>query len=340
MDARAIEYPFAPPAPGGAVEVAPGVLWMRLPAPMRPDHVNVYALDEGDGWTLVDAGLDTEATRALWAELLAGPLGGRPVRRVIVTHHHPDHVGLAGWFQARGATLWTTRTAWLFARMLSLDPQPRPRAEVLAFWRAGGMPEAMLAARAEARPFNYADVVAEMPLGFRAIGEGDRIDAGGRRWRVALGSGHAPDHATLWSEDVAIVGDQVLPGITSNLGVYATEPEADTVGPWIASCRRLGALAGAQLALPGHGRPFRGLGARLAALEADALAARDRLLATLAEGPRTAAGCFVTLYGREIGEGAFVLALAEALGHLNHLRATGLALRETGPDGVWLWRLA
>lgn len=335
-----MEFPFAPPAPGGAVEVAPGVLWMRLPASMRPDHVNVYALDEGGSWTLVDTGLDTGATRALWAGLLAGPLGGRPVRRVIVTHHHPDHVGLAGWFQGRGAELWTTRTAWLFARMLALDPRPRPRAEVLAFWRAGGMAEAMLAARAGARPFNYADVVAEMPLGFRSIGEGDRIEAGGRIWRVALGAGHAPDHATLWSEDVVIVGDQILPGITPNLGVYATEPEADTVGPWIASCRGLAALAGGQLALPGHGRPFRGLGARLAALEADALAARARLLGALAEGPRTAVGCFVPLYGRGIGEAAFVLALGEALGHLNHLRATGLAARETGADGAWLWSLA
>lgn len=334
-----MEFPIETPALGAAREVAPGVLWLRLPAWTRPDHVNVYALDDGASWTLVDAGLDTPASRAAWAGLLAGPLGGRPVGRVIVTHHHPDHMGLAGWFQAEhGAELWATRTAWLFARMQRLDVQERPRPETLAFWRAAGMPAEALAARAGARPFNFADFGAELPLGFRRIVEGAEIDAGGRRWRVALGSGHAPDHATLWCEDLALVGDQILPGITPNLGVYAVEPEADTVGDWLESCGRLAGLAGGQLALPGHGRAFCGLAGRLAALEADARAGLDRILEALAGGPRTAAECFPALYGREIRDGELVLALGEAVGHLNHLRAVGQVTREPGPEGVWLWR--
>jgi glyoxylase-like metal-dependent hydrolase (beta-lactamase superfamily II) len=115
-------------------------------------------------------------------------MGGRRVGRVIVTHHHPDHVGLAGWFQARGAELWATRTAWLFARMLRLDVQERPTPETLAFWRGAGMDADVLAARAAGRPMNYADMVAEMPLGFRRIGQGDEIEAGGRRWRVRSGT--------------------------------------------------------------------------------------------------------------------------------------------------------
>lgn len=339
--AEALDYPVAPPPPPGeAVEVAAGVLWARLPVAMRPDHVNVYALDDGIGWTLVDTGLDTPACRAAWAALLAGPLAGRPVRRVIVTHHHPDHVGLAGWFQsAMGAELWTTRTAWLFARMLRLDVQERPTAETLAFWRGAGMDAAILAERAATRPMNYADMVAPMPLGFQRIAQGDEVVAGGRRWRVEIGHGHAPDHATLWGidHDLVLAGDQILPGITPNLGVYATEPEADPVGAWLASCRRLGALARqGQLALPGHQRPFVGVGARLAALVADAEAAQERLWATL-DAPKRAPECFDALYGRRIGAGEYGLALVEALGHLNHLRATGRAERRAGPEGVWLW---
>lgn len=336
----ALDFPFDAPATGGWAEVAPGVLWLRLPAWMRPDHVNVYALDDGAaGWTLVDAGLDSPASREAWAGLLAGPLGGRPVWRVIVTHHHPDHMGGAGRFQTEfGAELWATRTAWLLARMLSLDVQERPRPETVAFWRAAGLPAAALAARAAARPFNFADFAAEMPLGFRAIDEGEEIAAGGRLWRVALGGGHAPDHATLWSDDLVLAGDQILPGISPNLGVQATEPEADPVGAWLASCRRLAARAGTQLALPGHGRPFRGVGARLAALEADALATQGRLLAELERSPRTAFGCFPALYGRAIGETETLLALGEAVGHLNHLRGAGAAARLPGPEGAWLWR--
>ena len=340
-EAAALVHPWPePPAPGEAVEIAEGALWMRLAAPMRPDHVNVYALDDGDGWTVVDAGLDTGPTRELWERILAGPLGGRPVRRVILTHHHPDHVGLAGWLQARGAELWATRTAWLFARMLRLDEQPRPTPETLAFWRAAGMPPEILAERAASRPFNYADVVAPMPLGFRRIAEGAEIVAGGRRWRAAFGQGHAPDHLLLLGidHDLALVGDQALPGITPNLGVYATEPEADPVGDWIAACARLGAHARpGHLALPGHQLPYRGLPARLAALAADAEAAQARLLAAL-DAPRTAAQCFDALYGRRIGGGEYGLALVEAVGHLNRLRATGRAEREMGADGAWRWR--
>ncbi len=337
----AVAHPVAPPAPGEAREIAEGLLWMRLPLPWRPDHVNVYALDDGDGWTLFDTGLDTADLRALWGALLAGPLGGRPVARVIVSHHHPDHVGLAGWFQREhGAALWTSRTAWLFARMLRLDVQDRPAPETLAFWRAAGMDPAILAERAASRPMNYCDWVAEMPLGFRRIVQGEIVRAGGRRWRVETGHGHAPEQVTLWSLDgaLALTADQILPGITPNLGVYATEPEADPVGDWLASCRRLEGVAElGRLALPGHRRPFTGAPARLAELIAHTEEALDRLAAFL-DAPKPAAACFAPLYGREVRGGAYGLALVEAVSHLNRLRASGRAIRETGPDGVWLWR--
>ena len=128
-----IRYPFEEsPAEGEAIEVADGVLWMRLPLPMALDHVNIFALDDGDGWTVIDTGFASRRSKAIWAKLLAGPMAGKPVTRVIVTHHHPDHVGLAGWFQTEhGAELWTTRTAWLFSRMLMLDVQELDRKSVV-----------------------------------------------------------------------------------------------------------------------------------------------------------------------------------------------------------------
>ncbi|HET9067072.1 MAG TPA: MBL fold metallo-hydrolase [Amaricoccus sp.] len=340
MRAEGVSYPWAePPAPGRTIEIAEGVLWARLPLPFRPDHLNAYVLDDGDGWTLVDSGLDTEAVRAAWVALLAGPLAGRPVRRVILTHHHPDHVGLAGWFQAGGAELWATRTAWLMARMLTLDVQPRPTAETLAFWRGAGMDPAPLAERAEARPFNFADVVAPLPLGFRRMVGGEEIVAGGRRWRVEIGHGHAPEQATLWGvgHDLVLAGDQILPVITPNLGVHATEPGADPVGEWIASSTRLLGLARPEhLALPGHRLPFRGLPARLAELVRHAEEGLARLEAHLAT-PRRASECFATLYGRRIGAAEYGLALAEAVGHLNHLTRAGRAVRRVDADGAWTW---
>ena len=335
-----IRYPFGEaPAEGQAIEVAAGVLWMRLPLPMALDHVNVYALDDGDGWTLVDTGMASKRGVAIWESLLAGPLGGKPVRRVIVTHHHPDHVGMAGWFQGRGAELLMTRTAWLYARMLVLDVQARPTAEQMAFWRKAGMDAALLAQRSAERPYNFIDAVAPMPLGFTRISEGGVIAAGGRDWVVRLGSGHAPDHATLWSLDGEVVlgGDQLLPSISANIGVYPTEPEANPLADWLASTKAFAPFATAeQLVLPGHKLPFRGLPLRLVQMVANHESALERLRARLVV-PLTAVECFMALFRREIGGAEYGLALVEAVAHLNYLLQRGEVSRVMRADGAWVW---
>lgn len=339
---RKIRYPVeTPPEPGETLRIAEGILWMRIPLPMVLNHVNVYALDDGDGWTIIDTGLDTKKTRAIWETLLAGPLAGKPVRRLVVTHHHPDHVGLGGWFQREhGAELVTTRTAWLFSRMLSLDVQDTPAAETVDFWRRAGMNPELLDRRKAERPFNFADILTPMPLGFTRIQEGDIMMMGDRRWAVRIGHGHAPEHATFWAEDEPLVigGDQLLPSISPNLGVYATEPEADPVAEWLESCRRLAAHASdRQLVLPGHKLPFTGLDTRLVQLAENHLGALDRLEAHL-ERPRTAAECFPPLFKREIGEGEYTLALVEAVAHCLHLWHAGRATRERREDGAFLWQ--
>jgi len=338
-----IRFPIeVPPEAGAATEVAPGVLWMRLPLPMVLDHVNVYALDDGEGWTVIDPGYNTRWSREAWQVLLAGPLGGRPVQRVLVTHHHPDHIGLAGWFQAEhGAELWTSRTAWLFARMLVLDVQESVTPETLAFWRDAGMDAAILAQRAAERPFNFADVVAPLPLGYRRLREGGQVEIGGRRWRVRMGNGHAPEHITLWSMDdnLVIGGDQLLPGISANLGVYPTEPEADPVGEWLESCAALAPFArDDQLVLPGHKLPFTGLPLRLRQMIDNHQGALGRLAAHLA-APKRAADCFAPLFKREIGPEVYGMALVETVAHLNHLLAQGRAVRWRDGDGAWLWQV-
>jgi glyoxylase-like metal-dependent hydrolase (beta-lactamase superfamily II) len=336
-----LRFPFAaPPEPGAAVEVAEGVLWLRLPLPMALDHVNVYALADADGWTLIDTGMNSRKTRDIWETALAGPLAGKTVARVLLTHHHPDHVGLVGWFQDRGAELLTTRTAWLYARMLTLDVQDRPSAESLQFYQRAGTSPEMLAKRANERPFNFADMVAPMPLGFTRVEEGETLTLGGRRWRVRLGQGHAPDHITLWSEvdELVIGGDQLLPGISPNIGVYPTEPEADPLTEWLeATARFVPHAREDQLVLPGHKLPFTGLPFRLQQMAENHHQALERLLGHLHE-PQTAAGCFPALYKRPIGEGEYGLALVEAVAHLNCLLRRGQVCRSLRADGAWLWQ--
>ncbi len=336
--AAGLRYPFAePPEEGAAIPVAEGVLWMRLPLPMALDHVNVYALDEGDSWTLLDTGFDSRRTRAIWERLLAGPLAGKPVGRVIVTHHHPDHVGWAGWFQQQGAELWMPRTGWLMARMLCLDVQDLPTPEMLRFWQRAGMDPDILARRRDERPFNFADVVAPLPLGYRRLQHGDCLRMAGRDWDVRMGGGHAPEHATFWSRDDGLVlaGDQIISSISPNIGVHATEPEADPLSDWLESCTRLARHAREDhLVLGGHKLPFTGLPTRLRQLIENHHGALARLQAHIAQ-PRSAAECFPALFKRQIGAAEYGLALVEAVAHLNHLHQHGRATRKLDAGGTW-----
>ncbi|MEQ6248895.1 MBL fold metallo-hydrolase [Sulfitobacter sp. HNIBRBA3233] len=341
MPKDTLRYPWDE-APEGAeaIEVAEGVMWMRLPLPMKLDHVNVYALDEGDSWTIIDSGFASKKTKAIWEEILSGPLGGKPVGRIVITHHHPDHIGLAGWFQSEhGAELVTTRTAWLTARMLTLDVQEKPNAETLAFYRSAGMDGAIYDKRAADRPFNFADIVAPLPLGYTRVQQGDTIRMGGRSWDVHIGNGHAPEHATFWSrdDDLVIAGDQILPSISPNVGVYATEPMADPIGEWLEACERLAPLARSEhLVLGGHKLPFTGLPTRMRQLIENHHGALDRL-ADYIDTPKTAGEVFAPLFKRKIGEAEYGLALVEAFAHLSHLHQTGRATRTTREDGAWLY---
>ncbi|MEM7487536.1 MAG: MBL fold metallo-hydrolase [Pseudomonadota bacterium] len=338
-----LDFPWdAPPGEGEATEVAEGVLWARLPLPMALDHVNVYFLAEPEGWTMVDTGFDTGRTRAILNALRAGPLGGRPIVRVLATHHHPDHIGLAGMLQADGAELLTTRTAWLMARMLTLDEQPVPTPETIRFCHRWGMDADVLARRAVERPFNFADIVAPLPVGYTRIAEGDVLDLGGRRWRVARGDGHAAEHAVLFQEggDLVLGGDQLLPGISPNLGLYPTEANADPVGDWLAACDHMAPLArDAHLVLPGHKLPYRGLPTRLASLRQNHVAALNRLHDHIRE-PKTGGECFAPLFKRKVDDKLYGLAFFEAIAHLQHLHRQGRAVRETREDGVWTFRAA
>lgn len=337
-----LRYPWdTPPAHGDAIEVAEGVLWLRFPLPMKLDHVNVYALDDGDGWTVIDTGFNSKSMRELWQNVMAGPLGGKPIHRVVATHHHPDHIGLAGWLQSEyGAELVTTRTSWVFGRMLTLDEQAEMPPETVEFHRRSGMDPEILAERMAERPFNFADMVAPLPLGFTRIKQGDVFRMGGRDWDIHIGNGHAPEHATFWSRDdnLVITGDQIISSISPIIGVYPTEPMADPLGEWLESCERLSALVRPdQLALPGHKLPFVGLPLRMRQLIDNHTSALDRILDQL-DTPKPAPDLFLPLFKRNIGKSEYGMALSETVAHINYLYLAGSVTRTLGENGAWLYQ--
>ena len=309
---------------------------------MALDHVNVYVIDEGDSWTIIDTGFWSKKTQSIWSDIKEKWFSDKPIGKVIVTHHHPDHVGLAGWFQTEfKADLWMSRTAWLMARMLRLDYQKLPTQETINFWRRAGMDDLILNERATGKPFNFGDSVHEMPLGFRRIIDGEKIILGNRSWIVRVGNGHAPEHLTLWCEDepIVIAGDQIISSISPNLGVYATEPDADPVQEWLTSCEALLPFSNdKQLVLPGHKLPFYGLPHRLKQLIENHHSALKRLVAFLKE-PQTAVDCFPVLFNRKISDNEYGLALVEAVAHLNHLYRKKIVKRELNSKGAYVYTL-
>ena len=339
MEARGLTYPMPDaPAPGVAVEVARGVFWLRFALPFQLNHVNVYVLRDGDGWTVVDTGLRTPDAVAAWEAALAGPLEARSIHRLICTHMHPDHIGLAGWLCARsGAPLLMSRLEYVTARMLMAEGGDAPE-DGERYYRAAGWSEAQID-RWRADYGGFAKGVSPMPRSYLRLSDEDVIRIDGDDWTVVVGSGHSPEHVCLWrrSDDVFLAGDQVLPRISSNVSVWPTEPEADPLGDWMDSLAKLrDLLPEGAFVLPAHGEPFHGVHARLDALKRGHEVALKRLERTLRQPSRVIDG-FPAVFGRAVGDGVLGMATGEAQAHLNYLEKRGRAERTRDENGVDWW---
>jgi len=340
-----LDYPFETvPETGKAIAVADGVLWIRMPMPGSLNHINLWALEDGEGWTIVDTGLRTPETTAAWQELLAGALGGKPITRIIVTHMHPDHVGMAGWLTRRfDCRLWMSKLEYLTCRVLVADTgREAPDDGVVFYRRAGWDDEAIENYRTRFGGFGKA--VYTLPDSYRRIRDGETIRIGEHGWRVVVGTGHSPEHACLYCEGLGLLisGDQVLPRISSNVSVFPTEPDADPLGDWLGSLEKIAReVPDDVLVLPAHNEPFRRLHARLGGLARGHHRGLERLRRTLAE-PRRAIDVFGALFARKIGNEGNLLSMAtgESIAHLNYLLHLGEIRIEFDEQGVAWYRNA
>jgi glyoxylase-like metal-dependent hydrolase (beta-lactamase superfamily II) len=341
--AGSIEFPFPPPEPDGAlVELAPGVLWARMPMPMQLDHINVYLLRDDDGWYIVDTGLNTERARTLWETIVAQHFGGLPLKGLICTHFHYDHAGLSAWLTERfDVPLYMTHGEYFTLRTLA-GPPPEPLPDtLLKFYLRAGMPRPRVEemfAKLRRDPF-----MPPQPRAFNRLREGQLLHIGGRDWRVVIGEGHSPEHACLYCESdrLLIAGDQLLPRITSNVLVSDIEPEANPLQLWLDSLDRLEALAEGTLVLPSHERVFRGLHRRVAELHAHHRDQFDIVRAHLqACGAATAFETKAQLFPRVLSAVEDMMALGETIAHLSWLRFAGQVRRVLDDDGMYRFSLA
>ena len=332
-----LDYPFPqPPAPGESTEVAPGVHWVRMTLPFQLDHINLWMIEGEDDWTLVDSGLGNATTRELWDRLFASTLGAKAVRRVLVTHYHPDHAGNAAWLCARtGATLWMSRGEYLTAHAARHGAAGYSTEAQIALFRANGIDEACGAALL-ARGDLYRKLVPEFPFSHRRLLEGERIELGGRGWQVMVGHGHAPEHVSLYCDELNLLisGDMLLPRISTNVAVRAVDPDSNPLRLFLDSIGRYRALPADMLVLPSHGLPFRGAHARIAQLEAHHAERLEALEKACAAAPRAAADILEVLFRRKLDTDQIFFAMGEAIAHLHHLHYDGRLMRSVDGDGV------
>jgi glyoxylase-like metal-dependent hydrolase (beta-lactamase superfamily II) len=337
-----IDYPCGkPPAAGATLEVAPGVLWVRMPLPFALRWINLWLLENGDGWTVVDTGVATDESRHHWQAVFdSARLGGKPVTGVIVTHMHPDHVGLASWITRQfGCPLWMSRLEYITCRMLLADTGRQAPEEGVSFYRSAGWDEPALLAYRE-RFGGFGRLVAPLPDAYRRLTAGDRLEIGDRQWHLLGGNGHSPEHICLWCPELklCISGDQILPRISSNVSVFPTEPAADPLSDWLESCARLkGQLAADVLVLPAHNEPFTGVHHRLQELMDGHERSLDQVERQLREGPRRAVDLFPALFPRQISGELLGFATGESLAHLNCLIHRGRVRQTTTAEGIWLY---
>lgn len=325
------------PAPGELLPVADGIYWLRMGLPMQLDHINLYVLEDEAGWWIVDTGMKTSDTRKHWRTLLDGPLAGKPVIGVLLTHLHPDHIGQAGWLCERFDVLPSMSHGEYFqARTMSAPtPEEGPSWAVRSFMRKLGLDPERL--KRSGRKFRGMGALIEpLPGGFRRLRAADVLPIGGRQWQVHIGRGHSPEHVCLFdpAEKVLISGDQVIPKITSNVSVMPSEPYANPLQDWLQSIDEFMALPDECLILPAHNAPFYGLHRRLTDLKVHHQQHLNELLAA-ADKAQSALEYLPVLFKRKLDDSSIFLALGECLAHLNYLLEQGRMLREVDAEGTW-----
>jgi glyoxylase-like metal-dependent hydrolase (beta-lactamase superfamily II) len=343
-----IHYPLgdALPPEGGVMEVAPGVKWIRMGLPFALDHINLWLLRdrqpdaEGtmvNGWTVVDCCIDSATTRAQWEQVFAGSLEGLPILRVIVTHMHPDHIGLAHWLCERWkARLWISATDYNVARTAVYDRNGFGGEASADFYALHGMQDVEFLQHVRGRVSYFPTLVPALPPTFRRLMDGDVVEIGGRDWQCISGYGHAPEHIALYCAELSslISGDMVLPRISTNVSVHAAEPESDPLRLFLASLLRYLVLPADTLVLPSHGKPFQGLHERIHQLQDHH---RDRLaeiLEAAERSPLSAADVLPIMFKRKLDAHQMTFAMGEALAHLHLLWFDGRLHRVLDGAGV------
>ena len=339
-----LTYRFEDRAPdfGTMSKVADGVFWIRMPLWGRLKHINVWLLEDNDGWTIVDTGIFTDDVQRHWKAIFSKFLNGKPITRVIATHLHTDHTGNAGWIcQEWGCDLWMSRADFYMCKVMANDGPSDVPDDAIRFYRRAGFTEKRLE-RYKERFGQFGASISPLPAGYQRIRDNQYIDIGGREWRAVIGHGHAPEHVCLYCPELKIIiaGDQILPKITPNISVFPSEPNANPLREWINSCARFReVLPPNLLVLPAHESLYEGVHERLTGLIDWHEVALEKLY-QLCKTPVRAVDVFPALFKSEITDTSYFPATGEAIAHLHCALDRRMLTFEEDKDGIAWWSQA
>ncbi len=355
---KALHYPLgdALPAPGATLDVAPGIKWIRMTLPFALNHINLWLLrDEMDGphgkvqgWTVVDCCISRDESKAQWQTIFDAELEGLPILRVICTHMHPDHIGLAAWLCERWSTadhtcrLWISATDYGVARLASILPTGFGGGEgAAAFFAMHGLANEDYLAQITARTGYFTNLVPDVPRGFRRMQDGDTVTIGGQDWICISGYGHAPEHIALYCAQLKVLigGDMMLPRISTNVSVHDNEPEANSLQQFLDSIDKFKPLHADTLTLPAHGKPFTGLHTRIRQLHDHHRDRLDEVMQACGTRACSAADIVPIMFKRELDLHQMTFAMGESIAHLHKLWFEGRLVRKKDGHGTLRFRV-
>ncbi len=329
------------PAPGAVTDVAPGVKWLRLPLPYRLDHVNIYLIENEGGWTALDSGLGTDDCKNAWDAALSGPLRGHGLKSLIVSHFHPDHVGLANWLCQRfDLELTMPRPEYLHSLLLQFAPAGYGEDVYRPFYQRHGL-SAESTEIVLSRGHEYLKRTTGVPASYHRVKNGDRVQLGERTFQVLTGGGHALEQAMLYRPEdrLFMAADQVIARISPNVSVHPMEPGLDALGIYLDSLRSIRATVDPDvLVLPGHGLPFHGLHERVGELIAHHGDRCGDIARACIDRPLSVAEIVPFVFTRPLDAHQTGFAFGEVLAHVNHMLGRGELRLETDHGGVDRYR--
>lgn len=342
-----LTFPYSePPAAGASIELFPGVHWIRMPLPFALDHINLWLVEEENGWAVVDTGFGVEATRAIWEQHFAGTMRGKPITRILVTHYHPDHLGNAQWLAERFATSEgplipeMSLLELVTAHAVAGGTGAHQKSALAEFFRSHGLTAEQIEITAN-RGNTYSFGVPTRPTTCQRIFPGDTVEIGGKLWSAIVGHGHTPEHLSFYCEEAKLLvsGDMLLPKISTNVNVWPVTALSDPVSEYVGSLQAFKYCEEDTLVLPSHGLPFRGIKARVEALETHHEARMNELYAAVLTEAKTAAELIPVLFRRQLDNHQLFFAIAEAVAHVNHGWRVGRLSRTVDSEGIIRFQL-